>query len=51
MESIAVCGAKCDHGSECLLLPGHGDRHETQHGCIFYDAPAAPKPETSEGRP
>lgn len=34
-----VCGKKCDHGSECLLVH-HTDsliRHETQHGCIFYD--------------
>lgn len=33
-----VCGARCDHGSECLMLAGHepSNRHETQHGCIFY---------------
>lgn len=39
-----VCGARCDHGSECLLLSGHepSDRHETQHGCVFYDAPEPP---------
>lgn len=33
-----VCGKRCDHGSECLRLAGHGpDGHETQHGCVFYD--------------
>jgi len=34
-----VCGAQCDFESECLLLKGHDGAHETQHGCIFYDAP------------
>lgn len=40
-----VCGRRCDHGSECLLLAGHvpRDRHETQHGCIVYD-PRPPMP-------
>lgn len=35
-----VCGKRCAHDSECLLLAGHEpvDRHETQHGCCFYDA-------------
>jgi hypothetical protein len=35
-----VCGKRCDHGSECLLLAGHtpSDKHETQHGCVFYDS-------------
>jgi hypothetical protein len=33
-----VCGKKCDHGSECLLLRGHDGGHDTQHGCTFYDA-------------
>jgi hypothetical protein len=38
---VEVCGAQCDKGSECLMLPGHSGGHETQHGCIFYDdAPA-----------
>jgi hypothetical protein len=34
-----VCGKRCAHDSECLLLKGHepADKHETQHGCIFYD--------------
>jgi hypothetical protein len=34
------CGKQCDHGSPCLLPSSHDapDRHETQHGCIFYDA-------------
>ena len=27
------------------MLPGHGDRHETQHGCVFYD----PKPSPGDG--
>lgn len=35
-----VCGKMCDHGSECLRQP-HGDgRHDTQHGCVFFDASA-----------
>jgi hypothetical protein len=38
-QPAEVCGARCDHGSECLALPGHAGGHETQHGCIFYDAP------------
>lgn len=35
-----VCCQLCDHGSPCLLQSGHvtGGRHETQHGCAFYDA-------------
>lgn len=35
-----VCSKKCAHGSECLMLKGHCPRagHDTQHGCIFYDA-------------
>lgn len=32
---VEVCGEKCDHGSECLLRPGHAGDHETQHGCLF----------------
>jgi hypothetical protein len=34
------CGKSCDHDSPCLLYADHqpADRHETQHGCIFYDA-------------
>jgi len=38
-DALFVCGALCDHGSECLLLRGHipQDRHETQHGCVFFD--------------
>lgn len=37
------CGKSCDHGSPCLLYADHQppDRHETQHGCIFFD-PRAP---------
>lgn len=36
--SDEVCGRKCDHGSECLKLKGHGGAHDTQHGCMFYEA-------------
>ena len=32
-----MCSTRCDHDSQCLLLAGHGDRHETDHGCICYD--------------
>lgn len=34
------CGRQCDHGSPCRLRSGHSSswRHETEHGCIFYDA-------------
>jgi len=41
-----VCGALCDHGSECLLLHGHvpQDKHETQHGCIFFDQVLTERP-------
>lgn len=31
------CSTRCDHDSQCLLFAGHGDRHETDHGCICYD--------------
>lgn len=31
------CSRRCDHGSQCTLPAGHGDRHETEHGCICYD--------------
>ena len=31
------CSARCDHDSQCTLSAGHGDRHETDHGCICYD--------------
>ncbi len=39
-DETAFCGKCCDHGSPCLLYADHQpqDRHETQHGCIFYDA-------------
>lgn len=37
-----VCGKRCDHGSECLLLRGHMGGHDTQHGCTFYDAEQPP---------
>lgn len=32
-EPCDVCGTRCDHGSECLMLAGHAGGHETQHGC------------------
>ena len=33
------CGKECDHGSPCRLSTGHApaDRHETEHGCVFFD--------------
>ena len=33
------CGKECDHGSPCILSAGHvpADRHETEHGCVFFD--------------
>ena len=33
------CGKPCDHGSPCILSAGHvpADRHETEHGCVFFD--------------
>jgi chromosome segregation ATPase len=37
----AVCGKRCDHGSECLRRPHTDSCHETQHGCVFYDASVA----------
>lgn len=37
-----LCLQKCDCGSECLELVGHGNRHETQHGCIFYSTESTP---------
>jgi hypothetical protein len=38
VEESKSCGKECDHGWACLLPHGHepADRHETQHGCIFY---------------
>ena len=39
-EAHEVCGKRCAHDSECLLRSGHKGGHETQHGCIFYDARA-----------
>lgn len=42
--TAAVCGKRCASGSECLRLPHDDDRHETQHGCIFFD-PAQPTTE------
>lgn len=34
-----TCGRPCDAGSPCVLHRDHApaDRHETAHGCIFYD--------------
>ena len=44
MSDAVVCGKSCAHGSECLLLAGHTpcNRHESQHGCVFFDAGPAP---------
>lgn len=38
-EHKMLCGSLCDHGSACKLPVAHDpeDRHETEHGCIFYD--------------
>ena len=38
-SSPSPCGKPCDHGSPCILLTGHipTDRHETEHGCVFFD--------------
>jgi hypothetical protein len=35
----AHCGKKCDHDSPCVLRVDHEprDRHETDHGCVFFD--------------
>lgn len=49
-KSAGVCGKRCDHDSECLLLADHDppNRHETQHGCVFYDG-APDDDEPAEG--
>ncbi len=39
------CSTRCDHDSQCTLLAGHGDRHETDHGCICYDPRQATRAE------
>lgn len=33
------CGKSCDHGSPCIQAANHApaDRHETEHGCVFFD--------------
>lgn len=42
-DTTAICSKRCEHGSECLDLAGHvpADRHETQHGCVFFDPRSA----------
>ena len=37
------CGKRCDHDSQCTLPADHlpATRHESEHGCIFYDAAQA----------
>ncbi len=44
-EQVRLCAKVCDHNSACLLRLGHEppDRHETLHGCVFYDNPPSPK--------
>ena len=39
MSETDPCRAQCDHRSACMLPRDHrpSDRHETEHGCIFYD--------------
>ena len=48
------CGKKCDHESPCILADGHepSDRHETAHGCVFFDSRANQpgKPDSSPPR-
>lgn len=33
------CGKRCDQGSPCILWRKHepASRHQTRHGCVFYD--------------
>ncbi len=31
------CTTRCDHDAQCTLLTDHGDRHETDHGCVCYN--------------
>jgi hypothetical protein len=50
-EYKTLCLKKCDCGSECLELANHGNRHETQHGCIFYDTEDAPDRCTADSSP
>jgi hypothetical protein len=35
----STCGKECDHGSPCIQAANHApaDRHETEHGCVFFD--------------
>ena len=37
--SVVPCGKVCDHDSPCTLPADHlpPSRHETEHGCTFYD--------------
>jgi hypothetical protein len=39
MNPDTGCGKKCDHDSPCILRADHEprDRHETDHGCVFFD--------------
>jgi hypothetical protein len=39
MCKMFPCPKKCDHESLCKLYEGHGGRHETEHGCVFYTEP------------
>ena len=49
------CGKRCAHGSPCMLTEHHAptDRHQTEHGCVFYDdvKPAAAVPQPPRDRP
>lgn len=42
--STKPCGKMCDHDSPCTLPLDHlpGSRHETEHGCTFYDDDCRP---------
>lgn len=46
---VERCETECDKGSRCTLPAEHGDRHETEHGCIAYDPRPTPAPVEGEG--
>lgn len=46
-SSVAWCTATCDHDSPCTLPAGHTGGHETEHGCIAYDARPTRTPPSS----
>src|SRR5690242_8756710 len=50
--SSKLCGKPCDHGSPCTLPADHlpQSRHETEHGCTFYDDDNSPELEAARAR-